>query len=168
MRKSAIATSSILLGAIALFASDMAKSGYWEFTSVQDIQKIIPNTVPPQFAKVLEGNDKDCLTKPNQTKPVTIAQIRTWRQLTDKEQVSNLLGNAYCQTSTGFKYFTEAGKELTVKFDNVLDYDFSKSPTNSLTNDRTTDLPLLSRPSKEGVASQRAKEGVVSPTAKIR
>ena len=161
MRKTAIVTSSILLVAIALFASDMTKSGYWEFTSVQDIQKIIPNTVPPQFAKVLEGNREGCLTIPKQTKPVTIAQIRTLRQLTDKEQVSNLLGNAYCQTSTGFKYFTEAGKELTVKFDNVLDYDFSTSPTNSLTNDRTADRPLLSRPSKEGVASQRG-------TAKIR
>ena len=161
MRKSAIATSLLLVGAIALFASDMTKSGYWEFTSVQDIQKIIPNTVPPQFAKVLEGNDKDCLTKPNQTKPVSIAQIMTLRQLTDKEQTNNLLGNAYCQTATGFKYFTEAGKELTIKFDKVLDYDFSTSPTNTLTNDRATDRPLLSRPSKEGVVSPKA-------TAKVR
>ena len=161
MRKSAIATSLLLTGAIALFASDMTKSGYWEFTSVQDIQKLIPNTVPPQFAKVLEGNDKDCLTKPNQTKPVSIAQIRTLRQLTDKEQTNNLLGNAYCQTATGFKYFTEAGKELTIKFDKVLDYDFSTSSTNTLTNDRTADRPLLSRPSKEGMASQKT-------TAKVR
>lgn len=152
MRKSAIATWLILAGAIAVFVSDMTRSGYLEFTSVQDIQKILPNTVSPQFAKVLEGNDKDCLTKPNQTKPVSIAQIRTLRQLADKDQANNLLGNAYCQTATGFKYFTEVGKELTVKFDNILDYDFSASPTKSLTGDRgTTDRNLLSRPPEKGM-----------------
>ena len=157
MRKSAIATSLILTGAIALFVSDMTKSGYWEFTSVSDTQKIIPNTVPPQFAKVLEGNSKDCLTKPTQTKPVSLGQIKTLRQLTDKEQASNLLGNAYCQTAEGLKYITATGKELTIKFSSsFLDYDFSTSSANSLSNDRAADPSLLARPSKERVASEKA------------
>ena len=156
MRKTAIATTLILVGAIAVFAADMTKQGYFEFTTVQDIQKLLPNTVPPQFAKVLEGNDKDCLTKPSQTKTVTLSQIKTLRQLTDKNQAINLLGNAYCQTATGFKYFTEAGKELTVEFDKVLDYDFSKKSTNTLTNgDRAANRTLLSRPSEKGVARQK-------------
>lgn len=158
MRKTAIATTLILVSAIAVFVSDMTKSGYLEFTTVQDIQKLIPNTVPPQFAKVLEGNNKDCLTKPSQTKPVTLTQIRTLRQLTDREQVSNLLGNAYCQTATGFKYLTETRKELTIKFDNILDHDFSTSSTNSLTNrNRAVDRPLLSRPPEKGVVREKEK-----------
>jgi hypothetical protein len=156
MRKTAIATSVILVGAIAVFVSDMAKSGYFEFTSIRDIQKIIPNTVSSQFAKVLDGSDKDCLTKPSQTKPVTLAQIKTLRQLTDKDQAANLLGNTYCQTATGFKYLTEAGKELNLKFDNILDYDFSTPASQSLTNrDRTTDRPMLTRPPEKGMARQK-------------
>lgn len=156
MRKTAIATTLILVGAIAVFVADMTKQGYFELTSIQDIQRLIPNTVPPQFAKVLEGNDKGCLIKNSQTKPITLHQIKTLRQLTSKEQADNLLGNAYCQTAIGFKYLTEAGKELTVKFDKVLDYDFSENPTNTLTNrDRAADRTLLSRPSEKGVARQK-------------
>ena len=155
MRKSAIATSLLLTGAIALFVSDMTKSGYLEFTSIPDIQKLIPNTVPPQFAKVLEGNSQGCLTKPSQTKPVTLTQIKTLRQLANKKQAADLLGNAYCQTAEGFKYLTESRKELTIKFSSVLDYDFSTSSTNSLSNDRAADRTLLGRPSTQRVAREK-------------
>jgi len=156
MRKRAIITSLILLGSIALFVSDMLKSGYMEFVSFDDIKRLIPNTAPPQFAQVLEGNTSDCLTKPtNQTKPVSIAQIRTLRQLTDKEQIDTVLGNFFCQTTSGFKYLLESKKELIIKSGEILDYDFSTSNTRSLTNDRTANRTLLRRSSEKGVASEK-------------
>ncbi len=147
MRKKAIATTLIMSAAIAFFVADMAKEGHFNFVSTKDIQKILPNTVPPQFAEILKGNTKDCLTVPNQTKPVTILQIRTLRQLTDKEQATALLGNAYCQTATGFKYLTESGSELIIKFDKVLDHDFGA--------ERTTNKLMLSRPPEKGMVRQK-------------
>lgn len=155
MRKTAIATTLILVGAIAVFVADMTKQGHWEFTGLKDIQKAMPNTVSAKFAQVLSGDAKDCLTKPAQTKPVTLDQIKTLRQITDKEQSDRLLGNAYCQTATGFKYLTETGRELTVKFDKVLDYDFSPSSATLTNRDRATDRTLLIRPSKEGMAREK-------------
>jgi len=156
MRKTAIATSLILTVAIAVFVADMVKQSYWEFASIKDVQKLIPNTVPPQFAKVLDGNDKDCLTKPNQTKPVSLQQIKTLRQLTSKDEADKVLGNAYCQTATGFKYVTDFGKELTVKFNKVLDYGFSNTSKNTLTNrDRAADRTLLTRPPEKGMVSEK-------------
>lgn len=147
MRKMAIASYTLLILSIGAIALDSLKSGHMEFATVDDFKKLIPNTVPPQFAKLLEGNTDDCLTKPSQTKPVTLPQIRTLRQLTDKKQAETLLGNAFCETSKGFKYFTEAGKELTVSFDKAMDYDFSKNQdTNTLTNrNRAEPIPLHGR-----------------------
>ena len=72
MRKSAIATLLILTVSIVGFIADMTQQGYMVFTSVSDIKKTLPDFTPPQFVKVLEGNDKGCLTKPSQTKPVTL------------------------------------------------------------------------------------------------
>ena len=134
MRKTAIATSLILVGAIAVFVADMTKQGYFEFTSTQDIQKQIPKFTPPQFAKVLEGNDKGCLTKSTQTKPVTIAQIRTLRQLTDPNAIATLLGNPYCETDKGFKWMLESGKTLNLKLNETLYYDFITDTAQSLTS----------------------------------
>lgn len=157
MRKWTIASYTFLILSIGAIALDSLKSGYMEFAAVDDFKRLIPNTVPPQFAKLLEGNTDDCLTKPSQTKPVTLTQIRTLRQLTDKKQAETLLGNAFCETSKGFKYFTEAGKELTVSFDKVLDYDFSTdTKSNTLTNrNRAADPTLHGRLQTSALAKQR-------------
>jgi len=154
MRKWTIASYTFLILSIGVIAIDSLKSGYMEFATVDDFKRLIPNTVPSQFAKLLEGNTDDCLTKPLQTKSVTLTQIRTLKQLTDKKQAETLLGNAFCETSKGFKYFTEAGKELTVSFDKALDYDFSTDKNaNTLTNrNRAADPTLQRRPSANGVA----------------
>ena len=158
MRKTAIATSLILVGAIAVFVADMTKQGYFEFTSTQDIQKQIPKFTPPQFAKVLEGNDKGCLTKSTQTKPVTIAQIRTLRQLTDPNAIATLLGNPYCETDKGFKWMLESGKTLNLKLNETLDYDFSTDTAQSLTNKE--------RRSKEanGITNSTLQRGLSTPS----
>ncbi len=169
LSKTAIFSWLFMFGAIAVFVSDMTKSGYFEFTTFQDIQKLIPNTVPPQFAEILKGNDKDCLTIPNQRKPLSITQIRTLRQLTDKDKAANLLGNAYCQTATGFKYLMESGKEIQVNFDGVLDYDFSKDSQQLLINKgrtpRATD-GSVDRPLQRGLSSQSSSPK--SESTKVR
>jgi hypothetical protein len=156
MRKTAIASWLLLPVAITVFVSDTTKSGYFEFTTLQDIQKLIPNTVPPQFAEILKGNDKDCLTIPNQTKPLSTTQIKTLRHLADKDKVANLLGNAYCQTATGFKYLMESRKEIQVTFDGVLDYDFSKDSQQSLINKGRTPRAT------DGIVDQSLQRGLSS------
>lgn len=123
MRIGAIATWTLLIGSFAAIALDLSKAGYMVFT---EPQKLIANQVPQEFAKILEGNTKDCLTIPSQTKAVTVSQIRTLRQLTNPDDINRVLGNAFCQTKDGKKYLTESGQELTIKFNEILDYDFSK------------------------------------------
>jgi hypothetical protein len=156
MRNSAIATSAILFLSCVAIIADMTKQGHMEFTSAADIKKALPNITPPEFAKVIEGNDKGCLTKPSQTKPITIAQIRTLRQLTDPQSISVLLGNAYCETDKGFRWITESGKQLDL--DKALDYEFSSSESNTLTNTKK-------RTSKETNGSaDRSLQPRVSPS----
>jgi len=160
MRKSAIATTAILLTSVVAFLADMAKQGYMEFTTASDIKKAIPNITPPEFVKVLDGNEKGCLTKPSQTKPVTINQVRTLRQLTKPDEVAALLGNPYCETQKGFRWMLESGKELNLKLDKTLDYDFSTSESNTLTNKKRT--------SKEADGSvDRAMSTRVSPSSSL-
>lgn len=158
MRKSAIATSLILAVSIVVFIADMTQQGYMVFTSVSDIKKTLPKFTPPQFAKALEGNDKDCLTKPAQTKPVTVAQIRTLRRLTDANAIATLLGNPYCETNKGFKWILESGKTLNLKLNETLDYDFSTDTTQSLTNKE--------RRSKEanGLTNSTLQRGLSAPS----
>ena len=158
MRKSAIATSLILAASIAVFIADMTQKDYLVFTSVSDIKKTLPKFTPPQFAKVLEGNDKDCLTKSAQTKPVTVAQIRTLRQLTDANEIATLLGNPYCETDKGFKWILESGKTLNLKLNETLDYDFSTDTAQSLTNKE--------RKSKEanGLTNSTLQQGLSTPS----
>jgi len=138
MRKSAIATTLILSLSVVAIIADLSKQGYMTLADTNDIRNALPNITPPQFAEILRGNDKGCLTKPSQTKPVTLNQIRTLRQLTDPDAIAALLGNSYCQTATGFKWITESGKELNLKFNKTLDYDFSQSAPQSLTNKKRT------------------------------
>lgn len=138
MRKSAIATTLILSLSVVAIIADLSKQGYMTLADTSDIRNALPNITPPQFAEILKGNDKGCLTKPSQTKPVTLNQIRTLRQLTDPDAIAALLGNSYCQTATGFKWVTESGKELNLKFNKTLDYDFSQSAPQSLTNKKRT------------------------------
>lgn len=152
MRKGKLITSLILTVAIAAIATDLTKTGYMEFTTISDIQSQFPNFTSPQFATILNGNDKGCLTSAKQTQKVSLQQIRTLRQLASPDEAQRLLGNAYCQTATGLKYLTESGQELTVKFNNILDYDFSSGAANKT---------MLTRSSKDGMA--RAKK-----TAKTR
>ena len=147
MRKSAIATSLILAASIAVFIADMTQKDYLVFTSVSDIKKTLPKFTPPQFAKVLEGNDKDCLTKSAQTKPVTVAN-----------EIATLLGNPYCETDKGFKWILESGKTLNLKLNETLDYDFSTDTAQSLTNKE--------RKSKEanGLTNSTLQQGLSTPS----
>ena len=158
MRKSAIFSRLALIAMIAVFIADMTQQGYMVFTSVSDIKKMLPKFTPPQFAKVLEGNDKGCLTKSTQTKPVTIAQIRTLRQLTDPNAIATLLGNPYCETDKGFKWMLESGKTLNLKLNETLDYDFSTDTAQSLTNKE--------RRSKEanGITNSTLQRGLSTPS----
>lgn len=138
MRRSAIATSAILTLSFVALLADVTQQGYMKFTNADDIKKTLPNLTPPQFAKVLEGNNEGCLTKGAQTKKVTTAQIRTLRQLTDPEAIAALLGNPLCQTEKGATWITESGKRLNLNLNNVLDYDFSTDTPQSLTNKKRT------------------------------
>jgi len=134
MRKSALITTGILALSFVVSIADITKQGYMDFTSATDIRTALPNLTSPQFAKVIEGNDKGCLAKKSQTKPITFSQIKTLRQLTDPKEIAVLLGNAYCETETGFRWVTESGKELNLKLNKTLDYDFSQTAPQSLTN----------------------------------
>jgi hypothetical protein len=159
MRKSAIATSLILTVSIAVFIADMTQQGYMVFTSVSDIKKTFPNINPPHFAKVLDGDDKGCLTKPSQTKPVTVAQIRTLRQLTDPDAIATLLGNPLCQTEKGAKWITESGKILNLKLGETLDYDFSTGTSQSLTNQERTSAKA------NGLTNSTLQHGLSAPSS---
>tara|TARA_R110000868_G_scaffold48030_2_gene156682 strand:+ start:1696 stop:2199 length:504 start_codon:yes stop_codon:yes gene_type:complete len=161
MRKSAIATTAILALAVVAFLLDMTKQGYWAFTDVNDIKKALPNFVTPEFAKTVEANIKGCLTQGTQTKKITNQQIRTLRQLTNPDEIAALLGNAYCETDKGGTWVTESGRNLTLKFDKTLDYEFS-SDTQSLTQKRTSketngsvDRPLRGRVSAPSLVKGR-------------
>jgi hypothetical protein len=158
MRKSAIATTLILSLSVVAIIADLSKQGYMSLADTNDIRNALPNITPPQFAKILKGNDKGCLTKPSQTKPVTLNQIRTLRQLTDPDAIAALLGNSYCQTATGFKWITESGKELNLKFNKTLDYDFSQSAPQSLTNKKRTSKEA------DGVADRDMPARVSAPS----
>ena len=166
MRKSAIATTLILSLSVVAFIADLSKQGYMTLADATDVRNALPNITPPQFAEILKGNDKGCLTKLSQTKPVTLNQIRTLRQLTDPDAIAALLGNAYCQTATGFKWVTESGKELNLKYNKTLDYDFSQSAPQSLTNtkkrtpketDGSADRDLSARVSTPSLSAGRDK-----------
>jgi hypothetical protein len=158
MRKSAIATSAILTLSFVALLADVTQQGYMRFTSVSDIKKTLPNITPPQFAKVLEGNDKGCLTKTSQTKAVTVTQLRTLRQLTDPDAIVALLGNPLCQTEKGATWITESGKRLNLNFNKVLDYDFSTDTPQSLTNKERT-------PAKTNGSADRSLQRGVSPSS---
>ena len=134
MRKSAIATTTLLFVSVVAIIADMTQQGYMTFTSASDIKKALPNITPLEFAKVIEGNSEGCLTKPSQTKPVTVAQIRTLRQLTKPDEIATLLGNPFCATKDGTRWILESGKTLNLKANQVLDYDFSTNTPQSLTN----------------------------------
>lgn len=147
------ATTAILFLAVVAFVASMAKEGYWQFATITDLQNLIPSN--PVLAKVLEGNSQGCLTKPSQTKPVTLTQVRTLRQLTSPDQANTLLGNAYCETSTGLRYLTESGKEINIKFNQFLAHDFSNN--NTLTNKRSSNPVMLGGLSTPSLGKPRAK-----------
>ena len=152
MRHYPKATTFILIMSVVAFVASMAKEGYWQFATITDIQNLIPGN--PVLAKVLEGNSQGCLTKPSQTKPVTLTQVRTLRQLSSPDQVNTLLGNAYCETSTGLRYLTESGKEINIKFNQFLDHDFSQ---NTLADKRSSNPILLNGLSTPSLSKPRAK-----------
>jgi len=164
MRKSAILTTGGLVLSVVIFLADMTKQGYMVFTDTNDIKKVLPSFVTPEFAKTVESNIKGCLTQGSQTQKVTNQQIRKLKQLTDPitdpNEIAALLGNAYCETDKGFTWIMESGKTLTLKFDKTLDYEFStpqslvKERTSKKTNG-SVDRSLRSRVSAPSLIRER-------------
>lgn len=106
-----------------LFFSNMIEKDYLSFF---DPRELIPRE--STLAKVLEGDTTGCITKPNQTKPVTLDQIKSLKEAKTPREKLNILGNGFCETSLQtIKYITTTGRELHIKLDKSLDYDFSQS-----------------------------------------
>jgi hypothetical protein len=160
MRKSVILTTGGLVLSVVIFLGDMTKQGYMTFTDANDIKKVLPSFVAPEFAKTVEANIKGCLTQGSQTQKITNQQIRKLKQLTDPNEIAALLGNAYCETQKGYTWATESGRNLTLKFDKTLDYEFSTPQ--SLVKERTSqktdgsvDKPLRKRVSAPSLIRER-------------
>lgn len=160
MRKSALLTTGGFILSVVIFLADMTKQGYMAFTDANDIKKVLPSFVTPEFAKTVEANIKGCLTQGSQTKKITNKQIRTLKQLANPDDIAALLGNAYCETNKGYVWATESGQNLTLKFDKTLDYEFSTPQ--SLVKERTSqktdgsvDKPLRSRVSAPSLIRKR-------------
>lgn len=163
MRKSAILTTGGLVLSVVIFLADMTKQGYWAFTDTNDIKKVLPSFVTPEFAKTVEANIKGCLTQGSQTQKITNQQIRKLKQLTDPNQIAALLGNAYCETDKGFTWVMESGKTLTLNYDKTLNYEFSTPQSlvkerTSQTTDGSVDKPLRERISAPSLI--RAREAI--------
>lgn len=160
MRKSALFTTGGLVLSVVIFLADMTKQGYWAFTDTNDIKKVLPSFVTPEFAKTVKGNIKGCLTQGSQTQKITNQQIRKLKQLTDPNQIAALLGNAYCETDKGFTWVMESGKTLTLNYDKTLNYEFStpqslvKERTSKTTNG-SVDKPLRERVSAPSLIRER-------------
>ena len=160
MRKSAILTTGALVLSVVIFLADMTKQGYMAFTDTNDIKKVLPSFVTPEFAKTVEANIKGCLTQGSQTQKITNQQIRKLKQLTDPNEIAALLGNAYCETDKGFTWVMESGKTLTLNYDKTLDYEFStpqslvKERTSKTTNG-SVDKPLLERVATPSLIRER-------------
>ena len=145
---------------VVIFLADITKQGYWAFTDTNDIKKVLPSFVTPEFAKTVEANIKGCLTQGSQTQKITNQQIRKLKQLTDPNEIAALLGNAYCETQKGYTWATESGHNLTLNFDKTLDYEFStpqslvKERTSKTTNG-SVDKPLRKRVSAPSLIRER-------------
>lgn len=160
MRKSAILTTGGLVLSVVIFLADITKQGYWAFTDTNDIKKVLPSFVTPEFAKTVEANIKGCLTQGSQTQKITNQQIRKLKQLTDPNEIAALLGNAYCETDKGFTWVMESGKTLTLNYDKTLDYEFSTSQSlvkkrTSKTTNGSVDKPLRERVSTPSLIRER-------------
>lgn len=89
-----------------------------------------------QVAKVIDGDTTDCISKPNQTKPVDVNQIKNLKTIKTTRDAITVLGNSFCETSVGtLRYITTTGKNLDLSLDKVLDYDFSKTTTTAKTRE---------------------------------
>lgn len=160
MRKSAILTTGGLVLSVVIFLADITKQGYWAFTDTNDIKKVLPSFVTPEFAKTVEANIKGCLTQGSQTQKITNQQIRKLKQLTDPNEIAALLGNAYCETDKGFTWVMESGKTLTLNYDKTLDYEFSTPQSlvkerPSKTTNGSVDKPLRERVSAPSLIRER-------------
>ena len=124
MKWSSFALVALPLIATSALTSNLVEKDYLQFA---DPRELIPKN--PQFAKVIEGDLDGCLTQPNQTKPVTIAQIKTLKTVKTTREAIALLGNSFCETARSLRYVTETGKDLNISLDTVLDYDFSSATT---------------------------------------
>lgn len=160
MRRSAILTTGGLVLSVVIFLADITKQGYWAFTDTNDIKKVLPSFVTPEFAKTVEANIKGCLTQGSQTQKITNQQIRKLKQLTDPNEIAALLGNAYCETDKGFTWVMESGKTLTLNYDKTLDYEFSTPQSlvkerPSKTTNGSVDKPLRERVSAPSLIKER-------------
>jgi len=125
--------------ATSFFISNMVEKDYGAFHNPL-------NSIPKdsQFAKIIDGNTEGCLTKPSQTKPVDLSQIRALKTAKTAREAINILGNAFCETTDKtLRYFTANGKKIDISLVNdFLDYDFSSpTKTNQLHKGIPTPIP---------------------------
>jgi hypothetical protein len=109
--------------ATSFFISNMVEKDYLAFHNPLNF---IPKD--SQFAKIIDGNTEGCLTKPAQTKPLDLEQIRALKTAKTLREVTVIAGNSFCETThKTLRYFTANGKKLDISLDKVLDYDFSST-----------------------------------------
>jgi len=138
MKLITIALVALPIIATSFFISNMVEKDYLAFHNPL-------NSIPKgsQFAKIIDGNTEGCLTKPSQTKPVDLSQIRALKTAKTAREAMNILGNSFCETTDKtLRYFTANGKKIDISLDKVLDYDFSSTTkTNQLHKGISAPIP---------------------------
>jgi hypothetical protein len=124
--------------ATSFFISNMVEKDYLAFHNPLNF---IPKD--SQFAKIIDGNTEGCLTKPSQTKPLDLEQIRALKTAKTLREATVIAGNYFCETTDKtLRYFTSNGKKIDISLDKVLDYEFSSAaPTEGLHKGISTSIP---------------------------
>jgi hypothetical protein len=124
--------------ATSFFISNMVEKDYGAFHNPLNF---LPKD--SQFAKIIEGNTEGCLTKPSQTKPVDLSQIRALKTAKTLREAAVIAGNSFCETTDKtLRYFTTNGKKIDISLDKILDYDLSRTTApNQLHKGISTPVP---------------------------